>query len=104
MSVGGRHINNLRFADDIDLLAESMKELDELTKRLDETATAFGMEIRSEKSNILTTSGTFSNNTNPPITVRRKQLKRVNEFKYLESFTENAIYKNAKEDLEEPCH
>ena len=34
MSVGGRRINNLRFADDIDLLAGSMKELDKLTKRL----------------------------------------------------------------------
>ena len=32
LSVGGRRINNLRFADDIDHLAGSMIELDELTK------------------------------------------------------------------------
>ena len=73
MSVGGRRINNLRFADDIDLLDGSMKELDELIKRLDETVFAFRPEMSSEKSNILTASGTF-NDTDSPVAVSGKQL------------------------------
>ena len=32
MSVGGRNISNLRFADDIDLMAGSRKELGEITE------------------------------------------------------------------------
>ena len=118
VSVGGRPINNLRFADDINLSAGSMKEQDKFTKRLNETASAFKIEINSEKSNILTTSGTFTD-TDPPITVSGKQLKRVNEFKYLGFYiTVNAasvreirnrfaIHAKAiktKKDLEEPCH
>jgi len=42
--IGRRSINNLRFSDDIDLIAASMKELVELTERLDKSASAFGIE------------------------------------------------------------
>ena len=38
ISVGGRSISNLRFADDIDLLAGSTKELEDLTKNLDKAS------------------------------------------------------------------
>ena len=39
-SIGRRTINNLRFADDIDGLAEEEKELTKLADRLDKTSTA----------------------------------------------------------------
>jgi len=35
VSIGGRKISNLSFADDIDLLAGLMEELSDLTTRLD---------------------------------------------------------------------
>ena len=53
VSVGGRKMNNFRFADDIDLLGRSKEELTDLTRRLDRIATAYGMEISEEKSKVL---------------------------------------------------
>ena len=49
VSVGGRNISNLRFADDIDLMAGSRKELGELTELVDTTSAAYGMEVIAQK-------------------------------------------------------
>ena len=51
VSTGGRTINNLRFADDIDALAEEVQELDALVEILDKTYTRYKMEISAEKTN-----------------------------------------------------
>ena len=83
--IGGRSINNLRFADDIDLIAGSMTELAELTEQLEKSASAFGMDISSEKSKIMVTPATNENNTNIPITVNGSKLQSVTTFKYLGS-------------------
>ena len=53
ISIGGRKICNLRFADDIDLMGKSEQELQELTSKLDKAASNYRMEISSEKSKIL---------------------------------------------------
>ena len=45
VSIGGRTIISLRFADDIDVLAGEEEELANLVQRLDKTSTAYGMEI-----------------------------------------------------------
>ena len=50
VSIGGRCVSNLRFADDIDGLAGSKEELAELIRRLDESCTKYGMEISAEKN------------------------------------------------------
>ena len=59
VSIGGRKITNLRSADDIDRLAGEEEELAKLVKRLDKASTACGMEIRAEKTKLMTnnTSG-----------------------------------------------
>ena len=59
VSIGGRTITNLRFADDIDGLAGEEEELAKLVERLDEAPTAYGMEISAEKTKLMTnnTSG-----------------------------------------------
>ena len=44
VSIGGRTITNLRFADDIDGLAGEEEELTKLVERLDKATTAYGME------------------------------------------------------------
>ena len=41
VSIGGRNITNLRFADDIDALAEEEQELDALVESLDKTCTRY---------------------------------------------------------------
>ena len=51
VSIGGRNITNLRFADDIDALAEEEQELEALLESLDKTCTRYKMEISAEKTN-----------------------------------------------------
>ena len=53
VSIGGRNISNLRFADDIDLMAGFNLELAELAARLDKATTLYGMKISQDKSKIL---------------------------------------------------
>ena len=48
VSIGGRNITNLRFADDIDALAEEEQELEALVESLDKTCTRYKMEINAE--------------------------------------------------------
>ena len=59
VSIGGRTITDLRFADEINGLAEEGKELAKLVERLDKASTAYGMEVSAEKTRLMTnnTSG-----------------------------------------------
>ena len=63
VSIGGRCVCNLRFADDIDGLSGSQAELTELIKRLDESCTKYGMEISAEKTKVMTNSHVQSVNS-----------------------------------------
>ena len=54
VSIRGRTITNLRFADDIDGLAGEEEELAKLVERLDKASTAYGMEISAEKTKLVT--------------------------------------------------
>ena len=53
VSIGGRNITNLRFADDIDALAEEEQELEALEESLDKTCTRYKMEISAEKTKLM---------------------------------------------------
>ena len=53
VSIGGRNITNLRFADDIDALAEEEQELEALVESLDKTCTRYKMEISAEKTKLI---------------------------------------------------
>ena len=68
ISIGGRPICNLWFADDIDLMGGSNGELQDLTKRLVDRAMACGMEESIEKTKIITNS---TNNLSAAWTARR---------------------------------
>ena len=48
VSIGGRNITNLRFADDIDALAEEEQELEALVESLHKTFTRYKMKISAE--------------------------------------------------------
>ena len=79
VSIGGRPLCNLRFADDIDLIAGNNQELQDLTDRLTSRATAHGMEVSCEKSKVLVNSDDKKAN----ILMNGEQLEEVNNFKYL---------------------
>ena len=81
VSIGGRDICNLRFADDIDLMGDSEESLQDLTGRLERAASGYGMEISAEKSKILINGS----NTVDSITMYGETLEQVTSFKYLGS-------------------
>lgn len=83
ISIGGRPLCNLRFADDIDLMGGSESELQDLTTRLERASTMVGMEVSSEKSKILVNSRTHQTPTN--IRMNGQRLEEVDNFKYLGS-------------------
>ena len=83
ISIGGRPLCNLRFADDIDLLGGSETELQDLTTRLERAAGAHGMEISSEKSKVMVNSHNQQAATS--IKLNGQELEEVDNFKYLGS-------------------
>ena len=80
VSIYGRTITNLRFADDIDGLAGSEEELISLVDRLDTTSQAYGMEISAEKTKVMTNK---PQDIKKEIKVKGQKLETVNSFKYL---------------------
>ena len=60
VSIGGRTITNLRFADDIDGSAGEEEELAKLVERLDKASTAYGIEITTEKTKLMTNNASAS--------------------------------------------
>ena len=55
MSINGRTISNVTYADDIDLLTANRDELFELTCRVDTTSRSCRMEVSNEKSKAILT-------------------------------------------------
>ena len=78
VSIGGRTITKLCFADEIYGLSEQEQELVSLVKHLDEASSAYGMQINAGKTQLMT------NNTNGinHITIDTK-LETAYSFRYL---------------------
>ena len=87
VSIGGRTISNLRFADDVDGLAGEEVELAKLVDRLDKDAIAYGMEISAEKTKPMTNN---TSGINTDIKVNGQKLETVTSFKYLGSVITDA--------------
>ena len=79
VSIGGRTITNLRFADDTDGLAEEEEELVNLVERLDKASTAYGMEISAEKTKLMTNN---TSGTNTEVKVNGQKLETVTSPRY----------------------
>ncbi|GFO16213.1 endonuclease-reverse transcriptase [Plakobranchus ocellatus] len=80
VSIGGRTIPNLGFADDSDGRAGKEEELASLVNSLDGTATAYSMEISAEKTKLMT-NNSYSINTD--IRISGQKLETANQFKDL---------------------
>lgn len=61
VSIGGRPFDNLHFADNINLMADSNSELQTLTNKLAASESAYRMEISTEKSKVMVITVGFSN-------------------------------------------
>ena len=80
VSKGGRNITNLRFADNTDALAEGDQEVEALKESLDKTCTRYKMEIRAEKTKLMTNSFI---GIHREIKVKGQKLGTVTSFKHL---------------------
>ena len=82
VSIGGRAIANLSFADDIDGLAGKEEELASQVGRLDKISAAFCMEITitTEKAKLMNNS---PNGNNIDIRINGEKLDEVDSIKYL---------------------
>ena len=87
VSIGGRTITNLRFADDIDGLAGDEQELVNLIDCLEKTSSAYGMEINAEKTKVMTNN---TNDITAEIKVNNQKLESVHSFKYLGAIVSDA--------------
>ena len=79
VSIGGRNITSLRFADNIDALAEEEQELEALLKSFDKTCTSYKMEISAEKTKLMTNS---ADGIQRQIKKKGQTLGTVTSFKY----------------------
>ena len=80
VSIGGRTIISLRFADDIVGMAGEEEELAKLVERLDKASTAYSMEISVEKTKLMTNN---TSGINTEIKVNGQKLETVTSFMYL---------------------
>ena len=81
VSIGGRTVTNLRFPDDIDLVAGQAEELSTLTRRLEESAKQLGMQISAEKSKVMR----MGSSDEMAASINGEKLETVTQFKYLGS-------------------
>ncbi|CAG9793426.1 unnamed protein product [Diatraea saccharalis] len=77
ISLEGCKLNHLRFADDIVLMAETAKELEELIQQLNNESTKVGLHMNASKTKIMT------NSHQVPIKLEGKNIDYVNQYIYL---------------------
>ena len=78
VTIGGRNITNLQFADIIDALAEEEQGLEALVESLDKTCTRYKMKISAEKTKLITNS---DNGIQREIKIKGQKLGTVTSFK-----------------------
>ena len=86
VSIRGRTITNLSYADDIDGLAGEEEELAKLVERLDKASTAYGMEISAEKTKLMT------KNTSGIKTVIKVNVTLPSKTSHIDTFHEILIF------------
>ena len=80
VSIEGRTITNICFADYIHDLAGEEEELAKLVEHLYEASTVYGMEISAEKTKLMTNN---TSGINKEVEGNRQKLQTVTSFKYL---------------------
>ena len=79
IKIAGRNINNLRYADDTTLMAESKEELKMLLMKVNEVSEKAGLKLNIQKTKIMASG---------PITswqIDRKTMETVRDFIFLGS-------------------
>jgi len=82
LQIGGRMVTNLRYADDIILLATSEAELQKLVDRLDRVSLEYSLLINVEKTKVIASDGIACR---IGLLIQNEQLEQVDRFPYLGS-------------------
>ena len=78
--LNGQNINNLTYADDVDLIAESREDILRLVMPFQEVANKVGLQINFGKTKILKMSREGGDGS---LVINDKEIEEVEEFKYL---------------------
>ena len=88
--IGGRVISNLRYADDVVLIAGGMEELQELVDRVSKASSQFCLSLNPSKTKVMKIRRKPSNDEELNfITFNNKRVENVKEFIYLGSLITN---------------
>ena len=82
VSIGGRTLTNLRFADNTNGLAGKEEEVAKLVESLDKGSTAYGMDMSTKKTKLMTNN---TSGINTEIKIKGQKPETVTSFKYLGS-------------------
>ena len=84
LSVGGQNINNIRYADDMILIADTPEKLQNLVNTIVEVSKKYCMELNTKKTKVMTIARQNEAGIPPlRITVGHEILEEVKKFKYL---------------------
>ena len=78
--IGGRVVNNLRYADDVVLIATSKEDLDELVQRIHEASKRAGLMINVQKTKVMVLSKYKEDVT---VKIDNQTIEQVSSFLYL---------------------
>ena len=104
VKVGGRTISNLRYADDVVLIANSMDELQDLVNRVKESSLQFGLALNSNKTKVMKIVKNSQNTKDAEhiIVNNNEIIENVKEFVYLGTLITNN-YDDTKEIRRRLC-
>ncbi len=94
IKIGGENINNIRYADDTVILAESDKDLRTLLLAVETTCEEYGISINVKKTKVMVITPK-TEITAPKIVLQNGELEVVEQYKYLGAWI------NRKGDSEE---
>ena len=80
IKIAGTNIDNLRYADDTTLMAESEEELKSLLMKVKEESEKVGLKLSIQKAKIMASSPITSF---PPLQIDGKTMKTVRDFIFL---------------------
>ena len=78
----GKTVNNLRFMDDIDPIAESLQDLQQITDKVHQNSKIFSLRINDQKMKVMTIGKSCDQ---IKVKLEEQELEQVNEFVYLGS-------------------
>ena len=87
IQIGGRQVQNLRYADDTMLLAGNVEELQNMITKVKETSGKYGLRLNAKKTKVMVVKKTakLEQLTGVNIQIEGQRIEEINRFVYLGS-------------------